>query len=103
MDNLVILVTAPSEEDAARIGKAVVEEGLVACANIIPRIRSIYKWDGDVCDDGETLMIMKTRNEKWGAVEKRVKELHGYDVPEIIAIPIEKGSEAYLNWIRECT
>jgi periplasmic divalent cation tolerance protein len=103
MDNMVILVTAASEEDAIRIGRAVVEEGLVACANIIPRIRSLYKWDGEVCDDGETLMIMKTRSEQWKAIEKRVGQLHNYDVPEVIALPIVEGSKAYLDWIRECT
>ena len=103
MDNIVVFVTASTEEEATRICRAVVEEGLVACANIIPHIRSIYLWKGEICDEGEVLIIMKTRKERWKAIEKRVQELHSYEVPEVIALPIVEGSDTYLNWIKECT
>lgn len=103
MDNIVVFVTTSTDEEAAKICRAIVEEGLVACANIVPQIRSIYRWKKDICDEGEFLIILKTRREKYKAVEKRVLELHSYDVPEVIALPIVEGAAAYLKWVRECT
>ncbi len=103
MDNIVVFVSTSTDEEAAQICRAIVKEGLVACANIVPHVRSIYRWKGEICDEGEVLMILKTRREKYKALEKRVQELHSYDVPEVIAIPIVEGSAAYLSWIRECT
>jgi periplasmic divalent cation tolerance protein len=96
---VMIFVTAASEQEAASIGRALVEEGLAACANIIPQIRSIYQWKGEVRDEGEALIIIKSREDLFERIRSRVKELHSYEVPEITAIKLEKGDPAYLQWI----
>jgi periplasmic divalent cation tolerance protein len=103
MSAIVVIVTASNEEEAASIGRALVEERLAACANIVPEIRSIYRWEGKVQDDTECLMLIKTTAEKFEELEKKVKELHSYSVPEIIAIPIGAGSTDYLKWVIEST
>lgn len=100
---ITILITGSSEEEAGRIGKTLVEERLVACANIIPKIRSIFSWKGEICDENEVLMILKSKESLFQQIEERVKTLHSYDVPEIIALPIHSGSEDYLRWIEEVT
>jgi len=101
MDKIAILVTAPNIDEAANIGRLLVEEGIAACANIVEGVRSIYRWKGEVCDDRECLMLVKTTAANFDAVEKRVRELHSYEVPEVIAIPIVKGSKPYLDWVEE--
>lgn len=95
----IILVTAGSEEEAARIGKALVEEKLAACANIVPRIRSIYRWKGEIHDEQEFLILIKTRTSHFPALRDRVRQLHSYEVPEIVAFPITRGLPDYLNWV----
>ena len=100
---IVVFMTAPSEEEGARIGRALVDEGLSACCNIIPRVRSIYRWKGKVCDEGEVLCIMKTRRSLFGKLKARAAELHPYDVPEVISIDITDGLPEYLKWIEEET
>lgn len=102
-DSLVVLITAPKEEDAAALANALVEARLAACVNIIRQIRSIYRWQGKIEDDQEVLMIAKTRKECFAGLMKKVKELHAYTVPEIIALPIITGYEGYLGWLREET
>ena len=102
-DAVIVFVTAGSDEEAVKIGKALVEEKLVACCNLIPRIRSIYWWKGEVCEEEERLLILKTQAALFPAVQSRVRELHSYDVPEIIALPIERGLPDYLTWIAEST
>ncbi len=94
-----ILVTAETEEEAAKIGRTLVEEKLAACANIIPRIRSIYRWKGEIHDEPESLILIKTRTSMFQALKARVRELHGYEVPEITAIPIAQGLQEYLDWV----
>jgi len=101
MEKIIVFITAPSEDEAASIGRVLVDENLAACANIVKGIRSIYRWKGEVCDDSECLMIVKTVSENFETLERRVKELHPYDVPEIIALPIVKGYEPYLKWVEE--
>ena len=96
-------MTAPSEEEGARIGRVLVDEGLSACCNIVPKIRSIYKWKGKVCDESEALCIMKTRREHFDKLKERVVALHPYDVPEVIAVDITDGLSEYLKWIEEET
>ena len=103
MGNIIVFITAPTEEEAAKIAKALVEEKLAACVNIIKGIRSIYRWQGKIEDDPEVLMVVKTREDLFEKLADRVKELHSYEVPEVIAMPITKGSEAYLKWIGEVT
>jgi periplasmic divalent cation tolerance protein len=99
-DEIVIFVTCPAAE-SDRIASQLVEEQIVACVNIVPGIISIYRWQGKVCRDSEHLLIMKTERKLWQTLEKRVRELHPYDVPEIIEWPIENGYAPYLNWITE--
>ena len=82
---------------------ALVREKLAACVNIIPAVRSIYSWKGEVCDDGEALMVIKTRSGLLDALRERVVQLHPYDVPEVIALPIVGGHGPYLKWIDEST
>ena len=103
MSAIVVIVTASNEDEAAKIGKFLVDERLAACANIIPKIRSIYRWEGRVQDDPEALMLIKSTDDKFEEIEARVKELHSYSVPEIIAIPIGAGSSDYLSWIETST
>ncbi|MGC8906251.1 MAG: divalent-cation tolerance protein CutA [Desulfomonilaceae bacterium] len=93
------LVTIDDIEKAADIAKALVSEKLAACVNILPGLRSIYSWKGELCDESECLLFIKTSGDGYPALEARVKELHPYEVPEIIAIPIERGLSAYLRWI----
>ena len=101
--DIVIFITAPGEEEAANIAKALVSERLAACVNIIGGMRSIYRWKGKLEDEREALMIVKTREELFDAVNKSVKRHHSYSVPEVIAVPIVKGSEDYLKWLHEVT
>jgi len=99
-DVIIIFVTAGSEPEAETIARALVEERLAACVNIISPIRSIYRWEGKVQDDREWLLVIKTRQIHFAAVEARVRSLHSYQVPEVIALPIVDGSERYLGWIK---
>ena len=100
---IVILITTPSVKEARAIGRRLVEERLVACANILPRIESIFSWQGKICREGESLMVLKTRAARFNLIVKRVKALHRYSVPEIIALPIVRGSKDYLDWIQKTT
>ncbi len=102
-DFILVLVTASKEDEAERIARAVVKEGLAACCNIVPRIRSIYMWKGGLCDDSEVLCLMKTRASLFDELRARIKELHTYEVPEIIALKIGAGDKQYLDWIGEVT
>jgi periplasmic divalent cation tolerance protein len=100
---LLVFVTTPNNDEAARIAEALVSERLAACVNIIAAIESIYRWEGKVTRDSEALMIIKTTEERYPELERRVKELHSYSTPEVVAIRIERGSEQYLNWLRDST
>lgn len=100
---IVCLVTIDDLGKAVEIAGFLVEKGLVACVNILPEIRSIYRWKGNVCDEGEKLMIIKTRKELFDTVQAAVKKLHPYEVPEIISLDIDRGLPEYLRWIDECT
>lgn len=102
-DYISVFITASGEEEAAQIAKALVEARLAACVNIAGNIRSIYRWQGKIEDESEFLMIAKTKTELFDGLREKVKELHSYSVPEIIAIPIIKASNDYLNWLKEET
>jgi periplasmic divalent cation tolerance protein len=98
-DALVVLVTAPTPERAAEIARALVEERLAACGNVVPGLRSIYRWEGKVQDEPEALLVLKTTRARFEALRARVLALHPYQVPEVIALPVEAGSAPYLAWI----
>jgi periplasmic divalent cation tolerance protein len=100
-DAVVVLVTAPSAEIAAEIARTVVEERLAACGNVLPAVRSIYRWEGKLRDEAEVLLILKTQRKRFGELCDRVVALHPYDVPEVIALPIVAGSEDYLDWVAQ--
>jgi periplasmic divalent cation tolerance protein len=102
-DGIVVFITAPKEEEAAKIAQALVEARLAGCVNIFRNIRSIYMWQNKIEDDAEVLMMAKTQKHLFDAVAKKVKELHSYEVPEIIALPIVQGSENYLKWLKDVT
>ncbi|HYK63341.1 MAG TPA: divalent-cation tolerance protein CutA [Patescibacteria group bacterium] len=99
----VIFVTTGSEEQAVAIARALVGERLAACVNIVGPVRSIYRWRDKVEDDRECLLIIKTRATLYVKVEKRVRELHTYEVPEVLALTADRGSPPYLKWLLEST
>ena len=96
---LVVFVTTPTAERAAELARALVQERLAACGNVVPGLRSIYRWEGKVHDEGEALLVLKTTRARFEALRERVLALHPYEVPEVIALPIEAGSAPYLAWI----
>ena len=100
---LILFVTTAFEQEAATIGRTLVEEGLAACANIIPSIRSLYRWKGKIRDERETLIIIKSREDLFEKIRSRIKELHSYEVPEITAIKLDRGDADYLQWIETVT
>ena len=99
---LVVYITTPPGEEAQRLAGALVQEKLAACVNRIAGVESTYTWEGRVERDTEDLLIVKTRADLFDRLKERVQALHGYDVPEIIAVPIVQGSESYLEWITAC-
>ena len=100
---VVVLITASKEDEAAAIAKELVDSGLAACVNIIADIRSIYRWQGKTEDAREALLVVKSRRDLLSDLVVRVKELHSYRVPEVIALPILDGSGDYLDWLRQET
>src|SRR4030066_1283743 len=100
---IVVLVTCGSEEEALKISRSLVEERLAACVNLISPVRSIYRWEGKIWDEKEWLLMIKTQRKRFKEIETKVKSLHSYSVPEIIALPIIAGSSSYLDWLAEMT
>jgi periplasmic divalent cation tolerance protein len=100
-DKLLVLTTAGSEHEARTIADALVERKLAACVNIVPRIQSVYRWEGKVEQAEEYLLLIKTVKAREDQVRAAIKELHTYDLPECIAIPIESGSAEYLKWLSD--
>lgn len=98
-EKLVVLMTAGSQEEAERIARALVAEMLVACVNVIPGVTSVYRWQGEVQSDQEWLLVAKSRRDVLDELVRRVHALHSYDLPEVIALPLVGGSDAYLRWI----
>ncbi len=102
-DEIIVLITTSSDSEAEKIARSLVDEQLAACANIVPGMRSLFFWDGKIQDERETLLICKSRSPLMNKIIGKVKALHSYSVPEIIALPIIAGSPDYLAWVRETT
>ena len=100
-DKRLVLTTAGSAEEARKIARHIVEQRLAACVNIVPKIESVYRWQGKVESSAEWLLLIKTTVEKFPSVRNSIRELHSYDLPECIAIVVEDGSEEYLDWIAD--
>jgi len=96
---LVVLTTTGSEEEASRIARALVERRLAACVNIVAGVRSVYAWRGEICDDAEMLLVSKTTRGRFEALAATIRELHSYDVPEIVALPTAAVDPAYAAWL----
>jgi periplasmic divalent cation tolerance protein len=94
----VVLVTAP-EDGAAALGRTLVEEGLVACANVLPGVTSVYRWEGSVQEDSEALIVLKTDGSRIPDLLRRMPELHPYDVPEVLVLDVAAGHPPYLEWV----
>lgn len=94
-DFIVVLITAPSMADASRIARALVEERFAACVNLLPECRSIYRWEEDVVEESEAMMVVKTAREMFPALAKRVTEIHPYAVPEVVGLPLVEVAERY--------
>lgn len=97
----VVLCTCPDEAVAIRVATTVVEQGLAACVNRVAGVESIYRWEGKVEREREELLVIKTQTARYPALEACIRAVHPYDVPEVIALPIERGSRDYLSWIAE--
>ncbi len=99
METLLVITNCPDEENANAIALALVEEQLAACVNILPRVQSVYRWQGSVESAAEIPLLIKVTAHNYAALEARIQALHPYEVPEIIAVPIARGLPAYLNWV----
>ncbi|MFX1496851.1 MAG: divalent-cation tolerance protein CutA [Promethearchaeota archaeon] len=101
MPNYLFFVTVPNLEEGKKLAKILVESRIVACVNIIQDILSIYRWKGNIEENNEYLLLIKTNDKKSNQLIEKINEIHSYDTPECIGIEIDKGSKKYLNWINE--
>ena len=99
MSQVVLYVTAASNDEAVRIGRIVVDEKLAACANVIPAITSIFRWNGALQEETESVVLIKTRNDLVERATQRIKDIHGYECPCVVALPITGGNSEFLDWI----
>lgn len=95
----VVLSTCGGMQEAERIAKDLVEKGIAACVNIVPGVRSIYRWQGEIEETNEVLVMVKIPADRYRAVEGRIRHLHSYELPEVIALPVSRGSRKYLHWL----
>jgi periplasmic divalent cation tolerance protein len=96
---LLVYTTFANETDAARVVRVLIEERLIACANLIPAARSLYRWQGAIQDEREVMALMKTRKQDWTALLSRLHELHPYETPECIAVRVAAGAPKYMEWL----
>jgi periplasmic divalent cation tolerance protein len=99
-DPIVVLMTAANREEAGRIAKMLVSTRLAACVQVLPEIQSIYRWQGEVMRESEVLLLAKTTKDKFDDLDRAVREIHSYETPEIIALPVTAGSSPYLKWLQ---
>ena len=102
-DAIVVLTTLASAEEAVTLVRTLLERRLIACGNILPGVRSLYRWEGKVADEREVVVILKTRRVRLDALELAFGELHPYKVPELLALPVSAGLHKYLEWIDDET
>jgi len=100
-DTLIVFVSCENREQAEKIAGQVVTDRLAACVNVLPGVRSCYVWEGQLTWSEETLILLKTTSNRYSILEARILELHSYAVPEIVAVPVEAGSRAYLKWVED--
>jgi len=98
----IVLTTAPTREEAERLGRSLVEERLAACATLLPGAQSIYRWEGKIESTPETLLLLKTEAGRLEELEARIHALHSYATPEFLVLRVDAGSRAYLDWLSEC-
>lgn len=102
-DYVIVFTTLPMDADASDFARALIEERLAACVNLLPPMESVYRWEGTIEQDTERQVIIKTARERIVALWERVRDLHPYDVPEFVVLPVVDGNDAYLRWIAEST
>jgi periplasmic divalent cation tolerance protein len=100
-DAIIVLVTAPTADKAAELARMLVEEGLAACGNVLPGLRSIYRWEGKVHDEPEALLLLKSTAPLFEALRERVVAVHPYQCPEVLRLDVVEGNAPYLQWIRD--
>jgi periplasmic divalent cation tolerance protein len=100
---ILILTSAPDQETATLLAKSLVEQRLAACVTILPQVTSIYEWQGKLELSGESLLLIKSTQQNYTAVEKALRAQHPYELPEILAVPVEQGLQGYLDWVERCT
>ena len=103
MNTVLVYITVENSAEALRIGRVLVEEKLAACANVLDGMTSVYRWQGEICEDTESVLIAKTTEPLAGALTERVQVLHNYDCPCVVTLPISGGNTAFLDWIVEQT
>jgi periplasmic divalent cation tolerance protein len=97
----IVVTTTADPEEAARLGRRLIEERLAACATLIPAVQSLYRWQGRVESSTETLLVLKTGPEQLAALEARLRQLHSYQIPEFLVLTIDSASQSYLDWLQE--
>ena len=98
----IVLTTTANPDEAARLGRILVEEKLAACATLIPAVQSIYRWKGEIESSTETLLLLKTGPEQLATLEARLRELHSYETPEFLVLDVAAASQPYLDWLQSC-
>lgn len=99
----IVLCTIDSIENAKKLAHNLVKDRLAACVNIVSGVTSVYEWKNEICEDNEYLLIIKTKSDLYEKLEAKIKELHPYEIPEIVSLKIDKGSKSYLDWIKNNT
>ena len=102
MSALVVVTTVGTEEEANRLARELVARRHSCCVNILPIQRSVYRWQGEICEDSEFMLLVKTLEEEYEKVEAAIQELHSYELPEILAFNVRRGEEGFLHWITAC-